>query len=79
LLFGDLTEGSCNFLGGSEVDVRSMSYPKDLLILNFKKGKMGMCMLSVFILERSTFTYIRSNDGFYHILCIFAMGSMLKR
>ena len=67
MLFGDSTKGSYDFLGGSEVDVRLTSYLNILSILTFNKGKMGKCTLSAFILERSTFIYIRSNNN----ICIY--------
>jgi hypothetical protein len=68
MLFGDLTEGSYDFKGGSKVDVHSTSYPNVLSIL---KGEKWACVsLSEFILEHSTLIYIRSNNGFYHILFI---------
>jgi hypothetical protein len=57
MLFGDLTEGSYNFLGGPKVDVCSTSHPNVMSILTLKRGRMGKCMLSAFILEHSTFIH----------------------
>jgi hypothetical protein len=78
MLFGDLTKGSYDFSGGSKVDVSSKSYQNSLSSLTLERGKMDKCMLSLFFLEHSTFV-IRSNNDFYHILCMhvsIAMGTI---
>jgi hypothetical protein len=54
MLFGDSTEGSYDFLGGSKVDVCLKSYQLVLTFLTLERGKMGMCPILAFVLERST-------------------------
>jgi hypothetical protein len=39
MLFGDLIEGSYDFLGGSEVDVPAKSYPNILFIFTSEREK----------------------------------------
>jgi hypothetical protein len=54
MLFGDITKGSYDFLGGSEVEVPSKIYQFVIPILTLEKGKLGVCVLLGFVLEHST-------------------------
>jgi hypothetical protein len=55
MLFGDMTEGSYNFLGGSEVDVCSKSH-QFALFISTHEGEKWACVLEHSTLFMSVLT-----------------------
>jgi hypothetical protein len=59
----DLTKGSYDFLGGSQVDASLMSYRFVPTILTLERGKMGKCLLVCACYRAFYFIYIGFNNG----------------
>jgi hypothetical protein len=77
MLFGDMTEGSYNFLVGSEVDACSKSFQTVLSILTLQRVKMCICLLKAIVLEQLTFfTYSVTNA--FLIFCMYLQDLILE-